>query len=145
MKPFTENELLGMVYGNVIPGGSADDKPFRLTVLQKMALGDMNLLNKILARFLEDSSIDGHEFRQAHAEGQIEKLRLLSHRIAGRIAQIGESELAAGFRKLELMLCENVVMDDKISDQIKCLLLDLGRLNDFIRGKILNKELNQAV
>ncbi|MFA5244560.1 MAG: ATP-binding protein [Pedobacter sp.] len=145
MKPFTENELLAMIYGNVIPDGSADDKPFRLTLLQKMTLGDKDLLNKILARFLEDSTIDGQEFYQAHAEGQIEELKLLSHRIAGRLAQIGGTELAASFRKLELILRESAVLDDKISAEIKRLLMDLGRLNDFVRGKVLSKELSETV
>lgn len=143
VKPFTENELLSMVYGNVIPEDSEDIGSFRFAMLHKMTLGDKGLQNKILARFLEDSSIDGHEFRLAHAEGEIEKLRLLSHRIAGRIAQIGENELAAGFRKVELVLAEIVVMDAKLSNQIKGLLLDLKRLNDYIREKMLDEKLIQ--
>lgn len=145
MKPFTENELLAMVYGNVIRGGDADDKSFRLTLLQKMTLGDKSLLDKILTRFLEDSSIDGQEFYQAHAEGRIEELKLLSHRIAGRLAQIGETGLAADFRKFELILRESVFMDAKISAEVKRLLMNLGRLNDFVRGKMVIEEFSEIV
>ena len=104
MKPFRESELVALVKG---PAGisSDDEQPqLDLTAIEKMTFGDPAQTAKILARFAADSMNDSETLKAALAEKDIDKILLLTHRIAGRTAQAGIRDLARGFRLAEMEL-----------------------------------------
>lgn len=145
MKPFRENELMGMVYSHIIPADPAVINHLNPGILREMTLGDEELMNKILECFLKDSSNDILELRIALEQRNTENLILLSHRIAGRIAQLGAAGLGAAFRTLELEFCEKGGLDEELEEQIKSLLAELTRLNNRVRDDMVNTALSQTV
>ncbi|PYF70133.1 hybrid sensor histidine kinase/response regulator [Pedobacter nutrimenti] len=108
MKPFKERELLSIFnlealteeINDQIPGGLVFDPAY----LQKMTFGDPQQFHKIMDRFREDCRNDKTELEQGLKQNDKEKVSLLLHRLAGRIAQIGSRELAADFRKAEIRM-----------------------------------------
>ncbi|WP_316791076.1 ATP-binding protein [Pedobacter frigoris] len=108
MKPFREAELLGVLQGDNLSSESVSkltpEIEIDLSLLRKMTFGDEEQLAKILLRFKEDSLNDIEELRRAAEENETDKLCLVCHRLAGRIAQVGGKPLAAEFRVYELNL-----------------------------------------
>jgi signal transduction histidine kinase/HPt (histidine-containing phosphotransfer) domain-containing protein len=102
MKPFKENELLSVFYEGSGPELPTAAVELDLRNLKKMTFDDDEQLNRILLRFSEDCLDDSEEIQQALTEEDQPKLRLLLHRLAGRIAQIGSKKLAAEFRLMEI-------------------------------------------
>ncbi|MDB5088895.1 MAG: hypothetical protein JWR09_2889, partial [Mucilaginibacter sp.] len=72
--------------------------------IEKMTMGDPEQTAKVLARFAIDSTNDVKELKAGLAAENIEKVLLLTHRIAGRTAQAGARELAESFRLAEMEL-----------------------------------------
>lgn len=103
MKPFKETELLSVFHQGNEPV-HLDEIELDLTGLKKMTFEDEDQLNKILARFSEDCLNDSDEIQRALTEDDRPKVMLLTHRLAGRIAQIGSKKLAAEFRLMEIDL-----------------------------------------
>ncbi len=124
MKPFREAELLAAF----LEHSGTDEPPvvdvkLDLSSLKKMTYGDTEQLNKILLRFREDSLNDSNEIRLAIVEDDLIVLRLLTHRLAGRIAQIGAKDLAGAYRACELKLNNKEQLDGRSKEEI-ILLLD---------------------
>jgi len=133
MKPFREAELLAALLEH--PGHSEPllhELELNLSSLKKMTYGDTEQLNKILLRFKEDCQTDGDEIRLATAENDLVVLRLLTHRLAGRIAQIGSKDLAKEYRECELKLNNSVQLDEPLKGEIMLLLEKLSGLLDKI-------------
>lgn len=105
MKPFRESELLAILKGEEFTGDHiTGDAELDLSSLKKMTYGDPEQLTKVLLRFKTDCLADGEEIRQSLKELNLGGLQLLTHRLAGRIAQIGAKNLAGAFRACELEL-----------------------------------------
>ncbi|TDQ10137.1 ATP-binding protein [Pedobacter metabolipauper] len=133
MKPFRERELLAALYEEKQqPDHSYQAADLDLNGLRKMTYGDEKQLNSILLRFIEDCVNDSTELKKALAAGDTDTLCLLTHRLAGRIAQIGAKELAAEFRVKELELRKNGYSDVQLKD-IRMLLDKLAVLTDKIK------------
>jgi len=129
MKPFREAELLAAFLENSNDVASVfQDVELDLSSLKKMTYDDKEQLNKILLRFTEDSLHDSHEIGLAIADNDLVVLRLLTHRLAGRIAQIGSRELAAAYRECELKLNATELLNDILKTEIGSLLDRLERL-----------------
>jgi signal transduction histidine kinase/DNA-binding response OmpR family regulator len=129
MKPFRELELLSALSAGAVeeqsayPAGDID-----LTALRKMTYGDEDQLNKVLLRFKEDCNSDDAEIKKALKESDMDAIRLIIHRLAGRIAQIGSKDLSAAFRVCEIELRQSVTLTDKLKQDILLLLTKLGQL-----------------
>ncbi|MEJ2883365.1 ATP-binding response regulator [Pedobacter sp. GR22-6] len=134
MKPFREAELLNALefneeeFSTVTIEPEDDELKMDLGVLRKMTFGDELQLQKILKRFKEDCVNDMAELKSALERDDREVLSLLSHRLAGRIAQMGAKALAAAFRALELELRGT----SSISSQKENLLRLLGQLDKLL-------------
>jgi signal transduction histidine kinase/CheY-like chemotaxis protein len=102
MKPFRENELVALVNGGYADNN--DIPTINIKAIEKMTFGDPEQTAKILARFAADSINDIKELKAGIAAKNLEKVLLLTHRIAGRTAQAGARELAEGFRLAEIEL-----------------------------------------
>ncbi|TCD02583.1 ATP-binding protein [Pedobacter psychroterrae] len=130
MKPFRENELLAILKGEKFTGDHiAGDAELDLSSLKKMTYGDQEQLTKVLLRFKTDCLADGEEIRQSLKELNLGGLQLLTHRLAGRIAQIGAKNLAGDFRACELELRAVKALSDT---ERQALLLLLTRLDQLL-------------
>lgn len=127
MKPFKEEELLSIFYNEEIEE-SKEAPDLDLTALKKMTFNDGEQLQRILLRFAEDSLNDSNEIQEAIRKNDQGKLRLITHRMAGRIAQIGAKKLAADFRTMEMELADNEHLDSSGKDKILILLEQLSQL-----------------
>ncbi|WP_449440191.1 ATP-binding protein [Pedobacter steynii] len=129
MKPFREAELLAALREHA--GNDAAilyNVELNLSSLKKMTYDDTEQLNKVLLRFREDSLNDGDEIRQALAEKDVKLLGLLTHRLAGRIAQVGSKDLAKAYRECELKLNITEQLEEPIKQEIMLLLEKLDLL-----------------
>lgn len=131
MKPFKEEELLA-VFGYEPTAKAVVDTKLKtadldLTNLKKMTFNDEAQLNRILLTFIKDCQNDSEELRGAMISDNQGQLRLLIHRLAGRLAQIGSGQLAAVFRHMEIALV-NEGLDESKKQQIQDMLLQLNQL-----------------
>jgi signal transduction histidine kinase/CheY-like chemotaxis protein len=154
MKPFRERDLLsvfstGETYQEELSDGgvNAEETPldqnrdfssiqFDTTAVEKMTLGDKEFFLKILNRFKEDCLNDIGELNGTLLENNLALARLITHRIAGRTAQMGSRKLAAAFREAEIQLAETPVMDDPIKNNIRSLISGLYFLMTLVDEKM---------
>ncbi|RZJ86948.1 MAG: response regulator [Chryseobacterium sp.] len=137
MKPFREIELLAILKADAITEDYiAGDAELDLSSLKKMTYGDQEQLTKVLLRFKTDCLADGEEIRQSINELNLGGLQLLTHRLAGRIAQIGAKNLAGDFRVCELELRTAKALGDKEREMLLSLLARLDLLLIKIDGEL---------
>lgn len=139
MKPFKEEELLS-VFSQLQHQEANDDEneepvALDLTGLKKMTFDDEEQLQRILIRFSTDSLDDAAEIEEAILQNDQARLRLLIHRVAGRVAQIGAKKLASAFRLMEMKLTSEGLNENK-KDSIARLLAELNRLLKQIKKQI---------
>ncbi len=105
-KPFAEKDFLKIL------GFSEHVIKVRpdLSMVRKLAMDDPLLMEKILKKFAEDTTSDVGASKEAMAQADYEHLVLLIHRMAGRTAQLGVTELAARLRAVEHQLLEAKVL-----------------------------------
>ncbi len=140
LKPFREQELLTLLRDRSAPeteaaGQVPADKPniiFNPGYLEQMTFGDEEQLVKILKRFTEDCVQDIEDLRLSMDSNNINQFSLLVHRLAGRIAQIGSSELAAEFRKLEIEVMGCTAITPKLRAEADRLIPGLFHLVDLV-------------
>lgn len=129
MKPFREVELLSAISNDTeLHQPAYANAGLDLTTLRKMTYGDEEQLSKVLLRFKTDCSLDEQEVKVALDKADIELVRLIIHRLAGRIAQVGSKDLSAGFRSCEIELRQSVALTDKLREDILLLLQRLSLL-----------------
>ena len=104
MKPFRESELVALIKDDPAADEKNSAPQINIKAIEKMTMGDAEQTAKILARFVADSINDVKELKTGLATQNIEKVLLLTHRIAGRTAQAGARELAESFRLVEMEL-----------------------------------------
>lgn len=123
MKPFTEGDIIS-IFDEQIQRGRAVN--FDLSAIKQMTFGDEQLLLSFLNRFKEDCKTDALALHQALANADRDEARLITHRLAGRVAQIGAKNLAKQFRAAELQFAERIT--SVIKQEIKSLLMELDDL-----------------
>lgn len=103
MKPFREVDLL-----SIFDCIEVDElKPeVNLSYIEQMTFGDQELLKKILTVCKSDSISDLERLKKVLIEKNHAESRLIIHRLAGRMAQIGAKTLADSFRLLEIDVAE---------------------------------------
>jgi signal transduction histidine kinase/DNA-binding NarL/FixJ family response regulator len=135
MKPFKETELLSVFHETNGPAPSTEIE-LDLTGLKKMTFEDEDQLNRILTRFSEDCLSDSDEIQRALTEDDRPKLTLLTHRLAGRIAQIGSKKLAAEFRLMEIELSGKNTLNFNKKNRILALLQQLSGLLSLVKQRV---------
>jgi HPt (histidine-containing phosphotransfer) domain-containing protein len=133
MKPFKEEDILSIFSEeeNIIP-----TVKFDLSNLKKITFGEENQLKKIIKRFTEESKDDMALLNEKLAENDDQNSRLIVHRLAGRIAQIGARKLAIEFRKQEINFDQNKGISINKKQEIASLIIKLKELI-----KLLNQEI----
>ncbi|SFH30268.1 hybrid sensor histidine kinase/response regulator [Pedobacter insulae] len=121
-KPFSERDLLSIFTTSV------DTSIMDRSLLEKMTMGDKQMQKKIIARFKQDSNEDVAALKESLAQGDGQKSRLIIHRLAGRLAQIGAKDLAVEFRQIEVSVAQKESIDEECRTAISVLLINLERL-----------------
>lgn len=144
MKPFREEELLGLLYEQYVPPvGSeeesveTDDVEINIAALEKMTFGDEAQIRKILERFVTDSGHDLELLCTATRDADTEQVLLLLHRMAGRTAQVGAGELAAQLRMLEIALQQHSIQPAEAKVEIDMITESLRALLDKVSTTII--------
>ncbi len=124
MKPFKAKDLLSIIDKKFVYQTISYD----LSSLEKMTMGDQQMLRKILFQFEKDCLNDIKTLKGNLNTKEINSTRLIIHRLAGRIAQIGASELGSAFRIMEQEIADQRSIDAKMQQQIKDLIEKLNEL-----------------
>ncbi len=98
LKPFKEADLLGLL--GISPAIHAPDAS--LATIQHLSLGDEEQTSKIIALFAKDTTADVAILKEYYQQRDLANVELLSHRLAGRTAQIGGDKIAFYLRKMEI-------------------------------------------
>lgn len=144
MKPFREEELLGLLYEQYVPpvgreeeSVETDDVEINTAALEKMTFGDKAQIKKILERFVTDSGHDLELLCTATRDADTEQVLLLLHRMAGRTAQVGAGELAAQLRMLEIALQQHSIEPAEAKVEIDMITESLRALLDKVSTTII--------
>ncbi|WP_407428746.1 ATP-binding protein [Arcticibacter sp.] len=132
MKPFRETDLTGLLRGQLsaeirtteqVPQDVID-----LSMIEKMAFGDEEMVKQILERFCDDNRKDAVIVLEALKTQDREELMLLLHRLAGRTSQLGARSLGSRFRSEELLLHKGKPIDNQLEQRVHKLLEELELL-----------------
>jgi len=124
MKPFRAADLLSIFDKTKI---EAVQPEFDFSSIEKMTFGDQQMLQKILNRFKQDCIEDATALRTYIQEDNQDKSRLVTHRLAGRTAQMGSKTLAQSFRILEIEIAEKG-LESSIKSEVQVQLKKLDTL-----------------
>lgn len=143
IKPFKAEDLLSLFSISPL---TEKEIAFDDSSLLRMTMGDQEMMAKILASFIRDCKADEESLMQSISKNNQPEARLIIHRFAGRIAQIGAKELGAAFRQLEqeVAAAENIdkALVERIYDLISQLQLLLKTVNGRIQSTSSNIETN---
>jgi signal transduction histidine kinase/FixJ family two-component response regulator len=133
MKPFKSEDLLSVF-------GLAEIKPeqdfsFDQSALLKMTMGDRDMVAKILTSFIADCKEDEVLLSKSIANDNVAEARLVVHRLAGRVAQIGAKDLGAKFRMLEQFISKASSIDKVGESKIEASIAELNNLLNQIEGR----------
>jgi len=123
-KPFKEAELISCINEN-----SVEETTLDLSALLTMCMNDTDLLQLTLVSFITETSQDMITLGQLVEQQDQEGIMEMSHKLAGRIGQVGNMALSVKLRKIEKTLkqpCDlskeiielNLIMKE-IQDQIE--------------------------
>src|SRR5690606_38234790 len=113
-----------------------DRMDFDDSSLLKMTMGDQEMMAKILASFMRDCEGDQDSLTQSIANGNQAEARLVIHRLAGRIAEIGAKDLGAAFRQLEQEVAAVESIGKSLEVKISNLMEQLQLLLKTVNGRI---------
>ncbi|MGE6220141.1 ATP-binding response regulator [Nubsella zeaxanthinifaciens] len=125
IKPFKAEDLLNLF---ALPNTAQEPVTFDEKPLQQMTMGDQQLMKKILQSFKADCKDDEQLLQQRVNEGNQSEARLLVHRLAGRVSQIGAKDLGMKFRVLEQNIANAELIDTAIEIEISAKLEELNGL-----------------
>ncbi len=133
IKPFKAEDLLALfaISPDLVQNVGFDDSS-----LHKMTMGDEAMMAKILASFMQDCQDDRALLQQAINDEDHAKARLVVHRLAGRIAQIGAKELGGEFRQLEKEIAAAEVIDQVLQTKISTIMQQLQSLLETVKLRI---------
>ena len=125
MKPFRTEDLLSIFERQPVQN---QEITFDISAIEKMTLGDQQLLQKILNQFKADCLNDSELLEAYLQQNDQANCRLVVHRLAGRTAQVGASTLASQFRELELEIEDKGQIDATLKSKIRHLVIELDNL-----------------
>ncbi|WP_410222110.1 ATP-binding protein [Pedobacter sp.] len=99
IKPFKTEDLLSLL--KIAPQEKQTEE-LDMGNLLKMAMGDQKIVASILKTFIKDCEEDSELLKSSLKKHELEESRLIVHRLAGRISQVGAGELGQAFRSFEM-------------------------------------------
>jgi HPt (histidine-containing phosphotransfer) domain-containing protein len=128
MKPFSGSELVNIVGGDRPEKAIAINPLLDMGALEKMTLGNAGQTGQILMHFAEDTLKDMGALKHALGRKSITDILLLTHRIAGRTAQVGAGELSKNFRLAEMQLRRSGKLSEEWLESMHGQIEELERL-----------------
>ena len=111
-KPFRENELLSLfdIVSEENVNTTSVQEEIDLTFLKRMTQGDDALLQSILIQFIDETENDLVKLDENVSQKNGRAVREITHKLAGRIGQLGALSLSAKLRDIEssLMIGEDL-------------------------------------
>lgn len=126
MKPFRSEDLLS-IFRVTSPPNESQYIDVDLRHLKKMTFGDEHQLEKTLKSFLKNCKEDMNFLSDSLKENHQDEARLIVHRLAGRISQMGAKKLANDFRKMELQIASKKTLEQN-EEEITNLMAQLNLL-----------------
>jgi signal transduction histidine kinase len=162
MKPFMEKDLLGVLAAPVpLPAGHTpspatgadevvsdedfDESELDIRSVEKMTFGDPAQLAKVLSRFTMDCRGDAGDLIRALRLGDHPEIVLLTHRIAGRTAQMGARKLAADYRLAEMAWSAGQGSFEERKTRLMRLISQLNGLVKLVERKYIHKGASQFI
>ena len=108
LKPFREEDILSLIQ---LHAGNFSETALPATDSDYDKMTESKETESILRHYIQETTSDVALLQSALAANHIDDTIMLLHRIAGRTAQIGERDLAGIFRKAEIMIQREGVMD----------------------------------
>ncbi len=124
-KPFSAADLLSIFGTSSIPKDSLN---LDRNLIEKMTFGDKQIQKKIIKRFKNDCEEDILILKNHIKEDNFNAARLILHRLAGRLAQVGSKTLATRFREMEILIDQHKSINEKHKQDIGVLLINLEEL-----------------
>lgn len=103
-KPFHEHELLGTLGITVTPASNEEDDQPDFSLLKKMTMGDEALFQSIIVQFVEETREDLIQIKNQLTAENEKAMREIVHKMAGRFAQLGITNLASKLQLIEKQL-----------------------------------------
>lgn len=125
-KPFREAEFLGLLKKGYSQPANTRVSKIDHAALLKLVMGDEDTLKRILAQFTLDSKADSLQLKEALSQDNREMVSLILHRIAGRVAQMGNHALAERFKEEEYYVLDGGFWDDDFRQRVAIYLEDLA-------------------
>ena len=135
-KPFKEVDLISCLNDN-----TEISKRLDLTALLAMCLNDQDLLNKSLHSFISETAKDMDILQKLVDQLDKNGLMEMSHKLAGRIGQMGDLPLSFKLRKIEknLKLSFDVTIVDM---EMKSAIVEINSLMEAVKLEIEKTTLN---
>jgi len=125
-KPFREQDLLKMLgIHKVAPLPQKEATAIDLSALRKMTMGDEELLQSVLAQFMEETQANATELEKQLKAKNAKVVREIVHQLSGRVGQMGATDLSRQFRHLETEL-DKGKSTEEIIEKMKQTLAGLG-------------------
>ncbi len=141
LKPFKERELMSLLKPHTIyslaPSISTEVEGLDQSILKRMLAGNQEDIKDVLFQYIAETTKDMAIFHEAGMHNQPSEASLILHRIAGRTAQIGATELGATLRKMEIAIHNDQPVDPLVLEHVWDQLRDLMK---GIESHILKKD-----
>lgn len=110
MKPFKVEELLA-IFEKEAPVKNLPEIDW--STIEKMTFGNQEVFDQIVARFKQDCINDSDLLQETLKRNDWANSRLIVHRLAGRLGQMGAKTLAKAFREMELSLAAGDTQEEQ--------------------------------
>jgi CheY-like chemotaxis protein len=139
-KPFHERQLINLL--GITPPvytqpalhetKTITGPPLDLTTLRQMTLGDENLFISVLNQFQDETAADLETLEEQIKLMEAGPIREIVHKLAGRVGQIGITQLSAELRQMEDKLVQGAALQT-IMPQLVDIKDELQKLLETIR------------
>jgi signal transduction histidine kinase/CheY-like chemotaxis protein len=134
VKPFREEEFMSVLnIQKVITKHRVSD--FSFSALRQLTMGDELLFQSVLAQFIEETNNDLLDLEKKQLEKDAKAVREIVHKFSGRIAQLGEADLAKTFHLLEKELDSGKTIDE-LNEKIKQSVIQLNSFIESVQKEI---------
>lgn len=128
-KPFHEMKLLEAVDAYTVTGPYRLPRPDFSTV-KAMTLGDEKLFQSIMQQFVRETRTDVANLQESIGSENKKAVREIVHRLAGRLGQIGLTDLSVTFHQIEVQILKGKTSRELSTELNRC----VNELNNLLNN-----------
>lgn len=136
LKPFRENDFLGIIGLTSSAEEPVASKDFDFSVLEKMTFDDKALQASVMHQFAEETGEDIRQLERALESKDSSAIREVIHKLTGRVGQMGGIALSARLKETDRLLISGAYTE-LLDKKIKTLLQDVHEFREVILDKAL--------